>query len=252
MSAPKNVTAYKLKTFDQLVRDKRLRGLPVCVAWRIIDRMNPDLTSWPSHALIAREIDCSERSVKRAVAILCKLGWLNKVEGGGRGRSNRYALKTFTGTDLSPFSKSGAEKAETVIRVSNNSDADCQETVIRVSPEPLKKPIYKSKGGHAASPPKGCVAPSKKKVGLQESGGVKTLPSLPATLPSLKAPDGISKTEMNEAIARSILADSLGWKVMMAADDLEDENHLSAMKTCRREAKRLGVIVMVGGRVLNS
>ena len=78
------------------------------------------------------------------------------------------------------------------------------------------------------------------------------MPSLPATLPSLKAPDGISKTEMNEAIARSILADSLGWKMMMAADDLEDENHLSAMKTCRREAKRLGVIVMVGGRVLNS
>ena len=70
---------------------------------------------------------------------------------------------------------------------------------------------------------------------------LKALPSLSPTLPSLKAPEGISKAEKNETFARRKLSGSIGWEALMAADDPKDENHLSAVETCLREAKRLGV-----------
>jgi hypothetical protein len=162
----RNVTALKLKTFDRLVCDKRLTGLSIRVAWRIIDRMNHDLISWPSYARLAKELNCSERAVKRAVALLCKLGWLDKVEGGGRGRSNRYALKNDTVSYESPFTASGSE---TVTYMTINSDSDGQKTVAEVSPESFKEPIKES-SGHAASPPNGGGAPLKQENCLQGVG----------------------------------------------------------------------------------
>ena len=108
-----------------------------------------------------------------------------------------------------------------------------------------------SKDGHAALPPNGGGAPLKPHIGnaslgagsicLQESVSLKSSPPFPTRLPSLKAPDGISKADKNEAFARSKLAGSLGWDVLIAADDVEDGNHLSAVENCRREAERLGV-----------
>lgn len=182
MSKLGSVIALKYETFDRIVRDKRVRGLPVRVAWRIIDRMNANLTSWPSHALLARELDCSERAVYRAVALLCRLGWLDKVEGGGRGRSNRYALITDTVTGGSPFTAPGAK---TVTQMTKNGDTDGQKRMTPASPESLKEPIKESIEGCAASPPEGGGAPSRKKRGLQGRLSVKA----PPLVPRLRGPD---------------------------------------------------------------
>ena len=166
-------------------------------------------------------------------------------------------------TRFSAFGKKGAvvraekrkEKAEPVsTETPSRVPNDTGTGVFQINPEhdSLTRLLEQdSKDGHAASPPEGGGAPLKPHIGnaslgadsncLQESVSLKSSPPFPPTLPSLKAPDGISKAEKSEAYARRKLADSLGWEVMMAVDDVGDENHLSAVETCHREAKRLGL-----------
>ena len=65
MTAPNNLNAVKLEFFDRLVCDPRVRGADCRVAWRLVCRSNDDLTSCPTCRIIARELECSVRTVKR-------------------------------------------------------------------------------------------------------------------------------------------------------------------------------------------
>lgn len=100
-----NMNAPKIEAFDRLVRDPRIRGADCRVAWLLICQSDDDLSSCSSHSAVARELRCSTRSVSRSVARLCALGWLTKVTGRGRSKSNEYQLKTENGTPMSPFTK---------------------------------------------------------------------------------------------------------------------------------------------------
>lgn len=155
MTAPKSLSSIKLEFFDQLVRDPRLKGLDVRVAWRIVDRANSDLTAWPSFELLASELGASARSAMRSIERLCALGWFGKVKGGGRSKFNRYTLKIETLTTTSGFSVG----TKTVTPVSGNCDNPGRKTVTRVSPESLKESIQEpSRAREAGAAPKGAPA----------------------------------------------------------------------------------------------
>ena len=149
MTAPRNLTAVKLEFFDRLVRDPRLKGLDIRVAWRIVDRANSDLTAWPSFKLLASELGISARSAMRSIERLCALDWIGKAKGGGRSKYNRYTLKIETMTTVSGFAVS-REKSETVTGLSGNCDNPSRKTVTRVSPESLKESIQESSRAHEA------------------------------------------------------------------------------------------------------
>ena len=234
-------TNQKLKAYGAIVRDPRLNGTDIRVAWRIIDRMNVKFRSNPGHLLISEELSLTRQTVVRSTGRLEGFGYLDIAKGGGKGKSNTYTLKRETVRDDGHHEKR-PRSADTVRGLkqycpstsSKGVRDDGQEPII----EPIREPI---RSGSAALPPDGGGAPLKKKECLQGKPGTKTPPNLPPTLPSLKPQDGISKTDKSEAYARRKLSEVVGWEVMLAVEDTGDENHLSAVKACRREAKRLGV-----------
>ena len=105
MTALNNLTAVKLEFFDRLVCDPRVRGADCRVAWRLVCRSNDDLTSCPTCRTIARELECSVRTVRRSVDRLCAFGWFYKVTGRGRSKSNDFRLKTENRPTMSPFTE---------------------------------------------------------------------------------------------------------------------------------------------------
>ena len=152
-----NQSALKLEIYDRAVRDTRLTDLDRRVFWRIVDRMNADLTSWPSYQLLGAELMCARRSAMRSVEHLCALGLLSKVKGGGRGKSNLYRLKTETVTGETP----NAEPPKTVTDPSRNGDWRRQRTVTKRSPESLKEPLKepsRARAREAGAAPKGAPA----------------------------------------------------------------------------------------------
>lgn len=152
-----NQSALKLEIYDRAVRDTRLTDLDRRVFWRIVDRMNADLTSWPSYQLLGAELMCARRSAMRSVEHLCALGLLSKVKGGGRGKSNLYRLKTETVTGETP----NAEPPKTVTDPSRNGDRRRQRTVTKRSPESLKEPLKepsRARAREAGAAPKGAPA----------------------------------------------------------------------------------------------
>lgn len=101
--------------------------------------------AWPSLDRLANETRLSKRQVIRLLGELESEGYLTIDRGGGRQRTNRYALSGI-GDNLSPSSP-----AETVTSESVKGDISA-ETVTPVSPEPSLEPSVVEPTPLAASP----------------------------------------------------------------------------------------------------
>lgn len=76
-------TTARLKFFDQIVRDSAVTGIAVKVAWRLVDRINSETgRCCPSQRLLASELSVDESTIRRAIALLIKLGWFTKTRHG--------------------------------------------------------------------------------------------------------------------------------------------------------------------------
>ena len=160
-------TNQKLKAYGAIVRDPRLNGTDIRVAWRIIDRMNVKYQSRPGHKLISEELGLTRQTVVRSTGRLEGFGHFDIAKGGGKGKSNTYTLKRETVRDDGHHEKR-PRSADTVRGLkqycpstsSKGVRDDGQEPTI----EPIREPI---RGGSAALPPNGGGAPLKKKECLQ-------------------------------------------------------------------------------------
>jgi len=86
----KAATHAKLAFFDALIRDRKLSGVDIRVAWRVLDRTNDNLTSRSGERRIAKEIGANLSTVSRSVNRLEKNGWIKVVK--GTGKTNKYTL----------------------------------------------------------------------------------------------------------------------------------------------------------------
>lgn len=136
-------------------------------------------------------------------------------------------------------------------------DRCVQKNRTDVSKEPFKESFKESKNGSVPSPKGGDVPFGKEEPMtkddalladssheadshcLQGDTDTKVEPHCSMASRSQIFKTGVDADEKRSAEARGKLADSLGWGVVMAAEDVGDENHLSALEVVRREAERL-------------
>jgi biotin operon repressor len=86
----KTFTSNKLDFMDAISKDTRITATAFRVAYRLLQRFKEKRGSFPSQALVASEIGCSERAVREAIADLVDVGWLHIVR---HGRRNFYGFK---------------------------------------------------------------------------------------------------------------------------------------------------------------
>lgn len=129
----------RLVAFDAIVRDVKLTGQAVRVAWRIIDRMGSKGVSWPSARTIAAELGLKERAVRAAIASLVSEGHLVRVQHKGRGRSNQYRLKSDHLHERARFKETPTEIDENVHGYAATHARMRRENVHGYAPESLKE-----------------------------------------------------------------------------------------------------------------
>jgi DNA-binding transcriptional MocR family regulator len=78
---------------NQVSGDRRLNPLEKSLAVRICMKyLNRDGKAWPSHQTLARDMNRSVASIKRAQTALQVLGLLRVESGRRTGRSSRYSI----------------------------------------------------------------------------------------------------------------------------------------------------------------
>ena len=152
--------ARKYAFFDALVRDGGPTVLEIRLAWRLVDRLNPNTgDSWPSLETIACELHCDLRALKRAAKRLEEGNWFFVRRGGGCGRSNHYVPNWKKVAKEPPVSDKA--QPETVAGEFKNSGSPVSETVAGQPPESIKEPEYESVGaGHISASKRGKPAPT--------------------------------------------------------------------------------------------
>lgn len=116
-------------------QDYKLGDKAKLVFARLVDRFNVSKGScYPSEALIARELNCTERTVRSAIRNLRAQGYIQVTRNGGPRGANLYVTWL-------PRGKSEYKAAE----------RKCHETRKLVSAKPLKKTIKETKKSVGAS-----------------------------------------------------------------------------------------------------
>ncbi len=152
-------TKKKLKFYDRLIRDRRLKGMAACVAWRIVDRIDRKKDySFPPLVKIAAELDCNEKTVRRAINALEKCGWFDIHRGRGVANPHKYWANWDNRTDLSTL---GQKETKTGQLSPLKPDRPVQKNRTKVSNKPSKEPFKEPIGGDDLSL-KGEIAPNGK------------------------------------------------------------------------------------------
>ena len=135
---PKELTALKLRFYDELVCDPKLTAMDLRIAWLLLSRyLNAkSLVAWPSADTLARDLGSSVRGVRLSIKRLTERGWFKIKKGRGRRQSNTYSA------NFERVNASSSLAAETVNAGSQNGARAFPETVNASSPKsPLSKPI---------------------------------------------------------------------------------------------------------------
>jgi hypothetical protein len=121
----------KLKFIEAMSCDCCIRGAPLAIGIQLLRHYNNKIgIAWPSYATLAKLVGVTDRTAIASVNKLIGQGWFVCVEGGGRGRSNRYTPVWERVNHSSPFN------SERMNSSSVKSEAVCLESVSQSSPEP--------------------------------------------------------------------------------------------------------------------
>jgi hypothetical protein len=136
---PKELTALKLRFYDELICDPKLSAMDLRIAWLLLSRYlnGKSLVAWPSAETLARDLGSSVSGVRRSIQRLTtEGGWFKIKKGGGRRHSNVYSANFKRVAATLPF------EAETVAPPPLNGGVPVPETVAATLPKyPLSKPI---------------------------------------------------------------------------------------------------------------
>jgi len=82
----------KLAWYHEVVRDRRLRGHDLRVAFGMLEHFNDaTMIAWPTVRRLATWVQSEPKAVARSLARLCEFGWLKQLSPGGPRRSAQYA-----------------------------------------------------------------------------------------------------------------------------------------------------------------
>lgn len=88
-SQPKSFTSWKLDVWNAISMDAELNPTERIIAWRLLNRASAGGEIYPSQETLAIEAAVSEQTVKLAVAVLVRRGWITR-ERRNRRDSNHY------------------------------------------------------------------------------------------------------------------------------------------------------------------
>lgn len=94
----------KWHALQEAVLDGRLKSAALVVYARLLDHCNSKSgLCYPSEETLARATHLNVRMVRNHIRAIEEAGYMQTVRGFGRGRTNRYLLAAFTGTNMPPI-----------------------------------------------------------------------------------------------------------------------------------------------------
>ena len=131
------LVAAKFRFHNVVNLDRRLTDTDRRVSWSLLSEYlnSKTLLAFPSAQTLAEKLGVHESTVWRSIDRLCRYGYWKRVQGGGRGKSNRYQPNLETIASAREFSP------ETVATTQVNSRTHAPKTVASRREEPLEEPF---------------------------------------------------------------------------------------------------------------